>query len=64
MDKVTDRDSRLDAVADRFGMIPPWKQWRDVIAPVSAKQEQVSALKTAIRDHLHEQSRDDLLQFF
>ncbi len=64
MDKVTDRDARLDALADRFGMIPPWKQWRDIIAPVSAKNEQLDALTTAIRDHLHEQSRDDLLQFF
>lgn len=64
MDKVDDRDARLDAVAERFGMLPPWKQWRDVIAPVSAKNEQVDALTTAIRDHLHEQSRDDLFQFF
>lgn len=64
MDKVDDRDARLDAVADRFGMIPPWKQWRDVIAPVSAKKGQVEALSGVIRDELHEQSRDDLLKFF
>jgi small GTP-binding protein len=26
MDKVDDRDERLDAIADRFGLLPPWQQ--------------------------------------
>ncbi|WP_135829636.1 GTP-binding protein EngB [Halorussus halobius] len=64
MDKVEDRDDRLDALADRLGLHPPWQQWRDTIAPISAKRGNVGALKEAVSDHLHDQKRDDLLQFF
>lgn len=64
IDKVADRDERLDAIADRFGLLPPWQQWRDVIAPISAKQGGIEPLTEAIREHLHEANRDDLLKFF
>ena len=64
MDKVEDADERLDEIADRFGLLPPWQQWRDVIAPISAKRGDVDALKEAVRAHLHEANRDDLFQFF
>ena len=64
MDKVEERDERLDAIADRFGLLPPWRQWRDVIAPISAKEGRIDALNGAIREHLHAQKRDDLLKFF
>ncbi len=64
MDKVDDRDQRLDEIADRFGLVPPWQQWQDTIAPISAKRGNVEALNEAIREHLHDQHRDDLLKFF
>jgi len=64
MDKVDDRDARLNDVADRFGLVPPWQQWGDTIAPISAKRGSVDALTEAVRDHLHEAGRDDLFQFF
>ncbi|MHB9287049.1 GTP-binding protein EngB [Halobacteriales archaeon Cl-PHB] len=64
MDKVDDRDQRLDEIADRFGMPAPWQQWQDTIAPISAKRGNIAALNEAVRDHLHDQRRDDLLQFF
>jgi small GTP-binding protein len=64
MDKVDDRDEQLDAVADRFGLVPPWQQWRDTIAPISAKRGNVAALEEAVREHLHADGRDDLFQFF
>jgi len=64
MDKVDDRDERLDAICDRLGLMPPWKQWQDVIAPITAKQGRISALEDAVRDHLHAQQRDDLFKFF
>ena len=64
MDKVDDRDARLNEVADRFGLVPPWQQWRDTIAPISAKRGSVDALTEAVREHLHEAGRDDLFQFF
>ena len=64
MDKVEEPDERLDEIADRFGLLPPWQQWRDVIAPISAKRGDVDALEEAIRGHLHEAGRDDLFKFF
>ena len=64
IDKVDDRDARLDAICDRFGLPPPWQQWRDVVAPISAKRGDVEALERAVREHLHAAGRDDLFKFF
>jgi hypothetical protein len=63
MDKVDDRDERLDDLCDRLGLLPPWKQWRDTIAPISAKRGSIGPLEDALRDAFHEQKRDDLLKF-
>ena len=63
MDKVDDRDERLDALCDRLGLYPPWKQWSDTIAPISAKRGSIDPLKEALQTHLHNQKRDDLLKF-
>jgi len=63
-DKIDDVDARLDALCDRLGLFPPWQQWRDTIAPISAKRGNVEALTEAVRTHLHDQRRDDLFQFF
>ena len=64
MDKVDDRDERLDDICDRFGLYPPWQQWQETVAPVTAKRGDIDALKEAVRHHLHEQERDDLFKFF
>ncbi|KDE59913.1 GTP-binding protein [Halostagnicola sp. A56] len=64
MDKVDDRDERLDDLAERLGLYPPWKQWQETIAPISAKRGQLEPLYEAVRTHLHEQERDDLFKFF
>jgi small GTP-binding protein len=64
MDKVDDRDERLDELCDRLGLYPPWKQWQDTIAPISAKRGNITALNEAVRSHLHEAERDDLFKFF
>jgi GTP-binding protein EngB required for normal cell division len=37
MDRVQEPDVTLDSVAERFGYPPPWRQWRDVLVPVSGK---------------------------
>jgi small GTP-binding protein len=63
MDKVDDPDDRLDAICDRLGLVPPWQQWDDVVAPISAKRGRIDPLREALRTHLHEQGRDDLLGF-
>ncbi|PSP95073.1 GTP-binding protein [Halobacteriales archaeon QS_4_62_28] len=64
MDKVDDRDERLDDLCDRLGIYPPWQQWQETIAPISAKRGDINALNEAVRHHLHEAGRDDLFQFF
>ncbi|PSP84917.1 GTP-binding protein [Halobacteriales archaeon QS_6_64_34] len=64
MDKVDDRDARLNDLCDRLGLYPPWKQWQETIAPISAKRGNIDALAEAVRHHLHEAKRDDLFQFF
>ncbi|WP_458185846.1 GTP-binding protein EngB [Haladaptatus sp. NG-WS-4] len=64
MDKVDDEDERLDDLCDRLGLHPPWKQWQDTIAPISAKRGNIDALNEAVKTHLHDQKRDDLLKFF
>lgn len=52
MDRVDDRDETLDAVADRFGLPPPWQQWRDRIAPVTAKDGRIDPLISALSELL------------
>jgi small GTP-binding protein len=63
-DKIDDRDERLNALCDRLGLLPPWQQWGDTVAPISAKRGSIDALTEAIRARLHEQHRDDLFRFF
>jgi small GTP-binding protein len=63
MDKVDDRDERLNDLCDRLGLYPPWQQWRETIAPISAKRGSVEPLLEALRTHFHDQKRDDLLKF-
>ena len=63
MDKVDDRDERLDALCDRLGLYPPWKQWRETIAPITAKRGDISALNEALGATFTEQKREELLQF-
>ncbi|QZA87820.1 GTP-binding protein EngB [Salinarchaeum sp. IM2453] len=64
MDKVDDKDAELNAIAERLGLHPPWKQWQDVIAPITAKRGSIEPLNEAIRQHLKQQKRDDLLKHF
>jgi len=64
MDKVDDRDERLNELCDRLGLFPPWQQWADdTIAPITAKKGRISALRDVLSYHLHEAKRDDLLKF-
>ncbi|NUB89866.1 GTP-binding protein EngB [Haloterrigena sp. SYSU A121-1] len=64
MDKVDEKDERLNELCDRLGLYPPWKQWQETVAPITAKNGQISSLNEAVRTHLHEQNRDDLFKFF
>ncbi|NHN41950.1 GTP-binding protein EngB [Halorubellus sp. JP-L1] len=64
MDKVDDEDERLNDLCDRLGLFPPWQQYQNIIAPVTAKQGRIQSLNDAVRTHLHDAKRDDLFKFF
>ncbi|MDS0219964.1 GTP-binding protein EngB [Haloarcula sp. S1AR25-5A] len=64
MDKVEDEEERLNELCDRLGLHPPWQQWQETVAPISAKRGSIEPLNEAVRHHLHEAQRDDLFQFF
>jgi small GTP-binding protein len=63
IDKVDDEDERLNALCDRLGLLPPWRQWQDVVAPISAKRGSIEPLEAALREIFHDHKRDDLLKF-
>lgn len=52
IDKVEDADKTLDGIAERLGMMPPWRQWLDKIVPVSAKKGNIRGLKELIQKRL------------
>ncbi len=47
-------DKVLDGVAERLGMLPPWRQWIDTIVPVSAKKGEVEGLKKLIQKQVEQ----------
>ena len=61
MDKIKDIDGVMDGVAQRLDMLPPWRQWLNVLTPISAKKKDVKALTGLIRSRIHNLGRDDLL---
>ncbi len=62
--KEKNMDSSIDGIVEKLGMLPPWKQWLDRFAPISAKKGNIRPLKSLIRQRLHSAKRDDLLKYF
>lgn len=62
--KDTELDATLDGICDKLNMLPPWKQWLDVMAPVCAKKGDLKSLKSLVRQRLHSAKRDDLFRYF
>ena len=52
MDRISNKDEALDAIVERLGMLPPWRQWIDKIAPISAKKGQIEPIKMIINKRL------------
>ncbi|RQW79140.1 MAG: GTP-binding protein EngB [Methanothrix sp.] len=50
IDRITklDQDKAMDLICERLDMLPPWTQWTDVVAPISAKRGQVDPLRRII----------------
>jgi small GTP-binding protein len=60
MDRIAkvDVDGALDLIGDRLGMMPPWTQWTDRIAPISAKRGQIQPLRDIIGKKLQNRKAD------
>ena len=60
MDRIAkvDVDGALDLIGDRLGMMPPWTQWTDRIAPISAKRGQIQPLRDIIGKRLSSRKAD------
>jgi len=52
MDRIANADEALDQIAERLGMLPPWRQWRDRFAPISAKKGQIGPVSEIIKARL------------
>lgn len=63
IDRIRDLDSVMDGVAERLGMLPPWRQWPDFLVPVSAAKGDIKHLSGLIRGILHNPGRDDAAGF-
>lgn len=62
-DKIKNLNLTLDGIVECLGMDAPWSQWKNIVAPISAKKNDISMLKELIRDRLHKKGRDDLFKF-
>ncbi len=50
--KFPEQEKRMNEIATLFGMLPPWRQWMDRVAPVSAKLGEVEDLKRLMEKKL------------
>jgi GTP-binding protein EngB required for normal cell division len=62
--KTDELDATLDQICDKLNMLPPWRQWLDTVAPISAKKGDLKSLKSLVRQRLHNEKRDDLFKYF
>jgi GTP-binding protein EngB required for normal cell division len=60
-----ERDEVLDGICEKLGMSFPWRQWLDVVVPISAKTgEGVPELKKLVKQRLSELGQDRLQRYF
>jgi GTP-binding protein EngB required for normal cell division len=52
MDRIANPDEALDGIVERLGMLPPWRQWLDRVAPISAKKGDIEPLRRIIHSRL------------
>jgi small GTP-binding protein len=50
MDKIRDPDQAIDYIIECMGLLPPWRQWPDVVAPISGKSGEVESLKKILKN--------------
>jgi GTP-binding protein EngB required for normal cell division len=52
MDKIEAHEANLNKIVSQLGMLPPYRQWIDRVAPISAKKHDVSELRWLITHRL------------
>lgn len=52
MDRIANKGEALDLIVERLGMLPPWTQWRNKVAPISAKRGQIEPLRSILKDRM------------
>ncbi|WP_094228505.1 GTP-binding protein EngB [Methanolobus psychrotolerans] len=62
--EASEFNATLDGICNKLEMLPPWRQWIDIVAPICAKKGDLKSLKSLIRQRLHTAKRDDLFQYF
>ncbi len=59
-----ERDDVLDNVCEKLGLLKPWRQWLDVVVPISAKTDEgVPELKKLIGKRLRALGQEHLLRY-
>ena len=59
-----ERDDVLNNICDKLGMSPPWRQWADVVVPMSAKTgEGTLELKKLVKQILGELGHERLWRY-
>jgi small GTP-binding protein len=63
MDNIYDHQKNmvLDDIVLRLKMSPPWSNWLDRVAPMSAKKGDVAHLRNLLKDRLRAIKRQDLI---
>jgi GTP-binding protein EngB required for normal cell division len=60
-----EREDVLNDICEKLGLLPPWRQWVDIIAPISAKTgEGVLELKRLVKRRLSELGQERLRRYF
>ncbi len=63
--KSDELDEILDGICKKLGLDPPWRQWLDIIVPISAKTGKgVKDLKDLVRERFRDAGKDELLKYF
>lgn len=62
--KSSELDEILDAISVELGLDPPWRQWLDLMVPVSARTGSgVNDLKELVRQRIRASGKEELLRY-
>lgn len=62
--KSDEIDELLDEICIKFGLDPPWRQWLDIIVPISAKTGKgIDELEDLVRERFREIGEENLLRY-